>query len=226
MNSLNKLTEKNELITVIVTAWNEEKFIGRCIRSLLAQTFQKEKFKIIVVNDGSTDRTSYALELFKEDITIIQNGNNLGLPASINLAIKEVKSRYFVRVDADDYVSKYFLQFLFTFVSENEYMDAVACDYNLIDDKGSVLSRENCADEPIACGIIFCTDDIIDLGMYDESLLMHEERDLRIRFLKSYSIFRLELPLYRYRKHPGSMTNDKEAMESHLKKLHLKHNLS
>jgi len=217
--------EKNELITVIVAAWNEEKFIGRCIRSLLAQTFEKEKFKIIVVNDASTDLTSYALELFKEDITVIQNDHNIGLPASINKAIKDVKSRYFVRVDADDYVSKYFLQFLYMFVTENSYMDAVACDYNEINDKGYAISRRNCFESPIACGIIFCTDDIIDLGMYDESFLLHEERDLRIRFLKKHNIFRLELSLYRYRKHSGGMTNDDEAMEIHLKKLHLKHNL-
>ena len=215
----------NELITVIVTALNEEQFIGRCIRSLLAQTFQREKFKIIVVNDGSTDRTSYALELFKEDITLIQNDDNLGLPVSINKAIQQVKTPYFIRVDADDYVSKYFLLFLYLFISENPNMDAVACDYNIIDDEGSVISIQNCFKDPIACGIIFHTNDIKELGLYDETFLMHEESDLRIRFLKKYNINRLEIPLYRYRKHSGNMTNDSKAMEIHLNKLHLKHNL-
>lgn len=225
MSKDREITKSNELITVIITAWNEEQFIGRCIRSLLAQTFQREKFKIIVVNDGSTDRTSYALELFKEDITLIQNDKNLGLPASVNKAIQIVKTPYFVRVDADDYVSKYFLLFLYVFISENPNMDAVACDYNLIDDSGSVIETKDCFEDPIACGIIFSTNHIKELGMYDETFLLHEERDLRIRFLKKYSISRLEIPLYRYRKHAGSMTNDTEAMQTHLKKLHLKHNL-
>ena len=225
MSKDREIIKSNELITVIITAWNEEQFIGRCIRSLLAQTFQREKFKIIVVNDGSTDRTSYALELFKEDITLIQNDKNLGLPASVNKAIQIVKTPYFVRVDADDYVSKYFLLFLYVFISENPNMDAVACDYNLIDDSGSVIETKDCFEDPIACGIIFRTNDIKKLGMYDESFLMLEERDLRIRFLKKYNINRLQIPLYRYRKHSGSMTNDSKAMEIHLKKLHLKHNL-
>ncbi|MFL2507988.1 MAG: glycosyltransferase family 2 protein [Candidatus Pseudothioglobus sp.] len=225
MGENNGTKKTNELITVIVTALNEEQFIGRCIRSLLAQTFQRDKYKIIVVNDGSTDRTSYALELFQEDITVIQNEKNLGLPASVNKAIQQVKTPYFVRVDADDYVSKHFLLFLYVFISENPNMDAVACDYNIIDDEGLLISKQNCFDNPIACGIIFHTNHIRELGMYDEKFLMHEERDLRIRFLKKYNMNRLQIPLYRYRKHSGSMTNDKQAMEIHLKKLHLKHSL-
>ena len=104
-------------------------------------------------------------------------------------------------------------------------MDAVACDYNLIDDSGSVIETKDCFEDPIACGIIFNTNHIKQLGMYDETFLLQEERDLRIRFLKKFSISRLEVPLYRYRKHSGSMTNDTEAMQIHLKKLHLKHNL-
>ena len=224
--SENIATKKpNELITVIVTALNEEQYIGRCIRSLLAQTFQREKYKIIVVNDGSTDRTSYALELFQEDITVIQNENNLGLPASVNKAIQLVKTPYFIRVDADDFVSNHFLLFLYVFISENPDMDAVACDYHIIDDEGSAISTQNCLDNPIACGIIFHTNHIKELGMYDETFLMHEERDLRIRFLRKYNINRLQIPLYRYRKHSGNMTNDSKEMEIHLKKLHLKHNL-
>jgi glycosyltransferase involved in cell wall biosynthesis len=225
MSKDREIIKSNELITVIITAWNEEQFIGRCIRSLLDQTFDREKFKIIVVNDGSTDRTSYALELFEEDITVIQNDKNIGLPASVNKAIQIVKTPYFVRVDADDYVSKYFLLFLYVFISENPSMDAVACDYNLIDDSGSVIETKDCFEDPIACGIIFNTNHIKQLGMYDETFLLQEERDLRIRFLKKFSISRLEVPLYRYRKHSGSMTNDTEAMQIHLKKLHLKHNL-
>ena len=118
------------LITVIVPAHNEEKYIGRCLRSLVSQNFPKEKYKVIVINDGSTDKTSYAINLFKEDIEIYDNKKNLGLPKSLNKIIKKIKSPYFVRVDADDYVSNNFLLFLFEFISKNEQMDAIACDYN------------------------------------------------------------------------------------------------
>ena len=56
-------------ITVLVPIFNQEKYIGRCLRSLLSQNYNKNLYEIIVINDGSIDKTSYALHLFKEDIT-------------------------------------------------------------------------------------------------------------------------------------------------------------
>ena len=50
---------------------------------------------------------------------------------------------------------------------------------------------------------------LIKIGMYDETFLMNEEKDLRIRFEKKYKISRIDIPLYRYRKHEKNMTNDK-----------------
>ncbi len=219
------MIKPNPKVTVIVTAYNEELFIGRCMRSLLSQKFPWVDYEIIVVDDGSTDRTPYALELFREDVVLIRNETTLGLPASLNKAIKKVRSPYMVRVDADDYVSRNFLNFLFTFIQQNPYMHAVSCDYNLVNDEGDVIERKNCMDEPIACGIIFKTADIVDVGMYDENFRLHEERDLRIRFLQKFNIHRLELPLYRYRKHEGNSTNDSEAMAFHMDQLKSKHGI-
>ena len=219
------MIKPNPKVTVIVTAYNEELFIGRCMRSLLSQKFPWVDYEIVVVDDGSTDRTPYALELFREDVVLIRNESTLGLPASLNKAIKKVRSPYLVRVDADDYVSRNFLNFLFTFIQQNPYMHAVSCDYNLVNDEGDVIERKNCMDEPIACGIIFKTADILDVGMYDENFRLHEERDLRIRFLQKFNIHRLELPLYRYRKHEGNSTNDSEAMVFHMDLLKSKHGI-
>ena len=57
------------------------------------------------------------------------------------------------------------------------------------------------------------------INLYDETLLRHEEQDLRKRFLMDYKIFRAEIPLYRYRRHKDNITNDKEEMGYHLKML-------
>lgn len=214
---------KVPLVSVIVPVFNQEKYIGRCLRSLLAQTFPKNDFEIIVINDGSADKTGYALDLFKEDVIIINNEINLGLPASLNRGILAAKSQLIVRVDSDDYVGVNFINFLYNFIAQNEYMDAVACDYNLIDNNGLKISRESCLDNPIGCGIIFRLNQLIDIGLYDENFLRHEERELRIRFLKKYKIHRLELPLYRYRRHDRNITNDNDAMELHMYNLLAKH---
>ena len=60
-------------ITVIIPVFNREKYISRCLRSLLNQNLEKNFFEIIVINDGSTDKTKFVLDMYKEDITIINN---------------------------------------------------------------------------------------------------------------------------------------------------------
>ena len=210
-------------ISVLVPVHNQEKYIGRCLRSLLSQNYPRDAFQIIVIDDSSHDRTPYALELFQEEITLVRNDTKLGLPASLNRGIRATSAPYVVRVDSDDYVNAEFLSLLNLFLANNLYMDAVACDYLLVDDREEVIARKNCAEEPIGCGIMFRTEQLIDVGLYDESFLLHEERDLRIRFLQKYNIHRLELPLYRYRRHDNNATKNAEAMAHHLTNLIQKH---
>ena len=217
------ITQNKAVISVIIPAFNQDKYIGRCIRSVLSQQLPRDSYEIILVNDGSTDNTAYAMDVFQDELIIINNERNLGLPASLNKAISNIKTPYFVRVDADDYISSYFLPFLYAFIEGNEYMDAVSCDYNLVDNDGRVIERKNCMDDPIGCGIIFRTDQIIEIGAYDEDFLLHEERDLRIRFLEKYKIHRLEMALYRYRKHEENMTNNKSRFDHFMKNLRSKH---
>lgn len=217
------MTALDPRVSIIVAAYNQEKYIGRCLRSLLHQTFPQDSYEIIVVNDGSTDRTAFALELFHDAIHPITNERNLGLPASINKAILAARSPFIVRVDADDYVNTNFLNFLYFFLDQNPSVDAVACDYWLVNDSEEWLERVDCSKKPIACGIMFRKQHLINIGMYDEAFRCHEDRDLRIRFEKTYSIRRLELPLYRYRRHDDNLTNNSEAMEHHRLGLVRKH---
>ena len=211
------------LISVIVAAHNEERYIGRCLRSLLAQTFPRTKFDIIVVDDGSTDRTAAVLKTFGNDVKVLRNDENIGLPASLNRAISSTHSKFVVRVDADDFVNASFLEILHLFLTENPQMDAVACDYLLVDDREQVLARCDAMKEPIACGIMFRTEQLIDIGLYDESFLRHEDRDLRLRFLDRYLIHQVALPLYRYRRHGENITNDTAEMYRHEQRLREKH---
>ena len=216
---------KNPKVTVIVAAYNEEKYIGRCIRSLLDQSFSRDDYEIIVINDGSTDKTRYALSLFDRAIKVIHNKKNLGLPSSLNIAIDKSKADYIVRVDADDFVNKNFLNFLYQFIEFNDYYDSIACDYFIVDDEEEIIDRKDCLKNPIACGILFKKTDLIEIGLYDEDFFVNEEVELRHRYLEKYKIGRLELPLYRYRKHKNNMTNNKDQLKEYDKKFKKKHNL-
>ena len=211
------------LVSVIVPVFNQERFLGRCLRSLGAQDFPDGDYEVVVVDDGSNDGTGHVLDLFRGEVRVLRNEVNSGLPTALNRGIRSSSSLFTVRVDSDDYVNAEFIRVLYTFLAQNRYMDAVACDYFLVDDDETILERRNCEEHPIACGIMFRTDQLIDIGLYDEEFLLHEERDLRRRFMEKHSIHRIEAPLYRYRRHSGNITNDTEAMAHHYAMLAKKH---
>ena len=212
-------------ISVIITAYNVEKYIGRAIRSALDQSIPRDDYEIIVINDCSADRTRFALEVFEDDIKLINNEKRLGLPASLNKGIKRAKGRFVVRLDGDDYIHKDFLKVLDLHLSLNDDIDAIACDYLLVDNDEQILGKMNCMEVPIACGILFRVDQLIDIGLYDENFVVQEDVDLRIRFLKKYSIERVQIPLYRYRRHDNNITNDKDTMHKYNRMLKEKHTL-
>jgi len=214
-------------VSVIVAAYNQERFIGRCLRSLLHQSMPHSDYEIIVVDDGSTDRTAYALELFCDPsdsvVRVIRCEKNGGLPAAINKGMHDAKAPFVVRVDSDDFVNSNFLNILYYYLDSNEYADAVACDYLLLDDVEHVLKRGNSKEVPIACGILFRKQKLFDIGLYDEDFRYHEERELRVRFEQKYTIHHLELPLYRYRRHDNNITNHHDEMEKYREQLIVKH---
>ena len=211
-------------VSVIIPVFNQEQYIGRCIRSLLKQTFPEEDYELIVINDGCTDNSLSAITPFMGDVRYHVNEKQLGLPASLNIGIKKARGQFIVRVDADDFVHWDFLKILSMHLQLNHDIDAIACDYQLVNNQQDILGQINCLEKPIGCGIMFKMDHLIEVGLYDEDFLVREEEDLRIRFLKKYDISRVQLPLYRYRQHENNITNNVEHMDTFQKILDHKHN--
>lgn len=100
-------------ISVIVTYYNSEDYIERCLISLKKQRFQD--FELILVNDGSTDQSKpLATQILKDwDIPIkaIDLPENTGHAHARNMGLKEVESPYFIFIDSDDYLASYALSF-------------------------------------------------------------------------------------------------------------------
>jgi len=211
------------MLSVIISAYNYDRYIERCVRSVLDQSLRRNQYEIIVVNDGSTDKTKDILENYKEDVRIYHFEKNQGISAARNFGIKKAKGQFVVFVDADDYIQHDMLLIQKTFLSENNSLDAVSVDYYLVDERGNHIQHVNAEEKPIACGIMFRKDFLYDVGLYDESFKAREEEDLRIRFLKKYKIYNIILPLYRYRMHDNNLTKDKQKMDEHLTKLIDKH---
>lgn len=210
-------------VTVIIPSYNHELYIGRCIRSLLKQTLPESDFEIILVNDGSVDSTKEVISSFLKDIVYVENKTNLGLSASLNIGIKKARGQFIIRVDADDYVHWDYLKILSMHLHLNSDINAVCCDYLLVDNDQKLISQMNSLDHPIGCGIMFRIKDLIKIGLYDESFQAREEEDLRIRFLEKYNITRVQLPLYRYRKHESNLSLDQSKQDLYAKKLEKKY---
>ena len=117
---------KNKLISIIVPVCNTEKFVAKCLDSILNQTYKN--IEIIAVNDGSTDGSVAILEEYcKKDprIKIITHKKNRGLFRARISGMKVAKGDYFGFVDSDDYISPdYYRRLLW--VAENNKCDAVA----------------------------------------------------------------------------------------------------
>ena len=214
----------NIKISVLVPVYNQEKYIGRCLRSLLDQNLSSKEYEIIIINDGSDDKSSYALNLFKgNNIKLINNKKNKGLPYSLNKGIKESSGDYIVRVDSDDYVNTNYLSILKLYLDLNDSCDAVSCNYLLVDENENVLRCVDFLKEPIGCAIMFKKKHLVKIGLYDTNLKINEEKDLLIRFKNNYNLESIKFPLYRYRKHIDNMTNDIDEVKYFDKKLKQKH---
>ena len=94
----------NHKISIIVPAYNVEKYIEQCVRSLMNQTYKN--LEIIVINDGSKDSTGKIVErLAKEDERIIFiNQENKGVAETRNVALQKVSSDFVMFVDSDDWL--------------------------------------------------------------------------------------------------------------------------
>lgn len=105
------------MVSIIITAYNAERFIGACIRAALAQTYPE--FEVIVVDDGSTDRTAQICRGVADPRFRCLTGGRLGRPRALNAGIAEARGVYIAIDDADDLCLPHRLQYSMDFLRDN-----------------------------------------------------------------------------------------------------------
>lgn len=109
---------ENVLLSIIVPVYNAEKYIARCINSILCQKFSD--FELILINDGSVDGTYDILEQYRsEPKCVIFHQENGGVSSARNLGIQNARGKFISFVDADDYVADNYFDILVPLMSEN-----------------------------------------------------------------------------------------------------------
>ena len=130
------------MVTIVIPCYNVAKYIKRCIDSLVGQSFQK--FKVILVDDKSTDDTyQYLLQLQATsglDIMVLQNSCNSGPAVSRNKGILEADTKYITFCDSDDWYEPDFLKTMVSLLEDNA-ADMAFCGYKVVDEHGNSQSR-------------------------------------------------------------------------------------
>lgn len=212
-------------ISIIVPAFNAEKYLARCLDSLLEQDMPLDDYEIIVVNDGSTDKTANVLDTYSRKFaTNIRSffTENRGVSEARNLGLLQSVGKYFVFVDADDWIKSNTLTLLYNKM-EIECLDLLVTDYRYWNADGEIpkelkyLSKCEQGLEPCA-GYVFmqkCLPPVVWGIVYRSAYwkefnfrflsIRHEDEELvpRVFYLAKRVGF-LPLEYYNYYKNPDS----------------------
>lgn len=118
----------NELISIIVPVYNVEKYLHKCVESILNQTYFY--IELILVDDGSTDTSPMICDYFKkvdERVRVIHKDNG-GLSDARNRGIVEAKGKYLMFVDSDDYINNKMVEYLYQYATKYD-ADMTLCDF-------------------------------------------------------------------------------------------------
>lgn len=127
-----------EKISIIVAVYNVEKYLPRCINSILNQTYTN--LEIILVDDGSTDGTGKICDEFKkkDERIVVIHQNNRGVSAARNEGLKHATAKLIGFVDSDDYIESNMYEMMSKALDENDAQIAI-CGYNHVNFEGRII---------------------------------------------------------------------------------------
>lgn len=133
----------NKKISVIVAVYNTEKYLDRCIESLLNQTYKN--IELVIVEDCSTDSSRKLLKKYKgnKNIKVFYNRENRGLSYSRNYGLKKSTGDFIGYIDSDDYVEPDYYEKLMSSIKDNK-SDIAICDIKLVDEQTNKIQRCKC----------------------------------------------------------------------------------
>ena len=134
----------NKKVSVLIPVYNCEKYIERCIKSILNQNY--DNIEIVIINDGSTDNTQEIIDKlkFKNSNIVSVNRENKGICETRNELLNIATGEYVMFVDADDWIDEGFIK---TYVDNAEGYDVVVGGFRRPDQNGKTLFEVKLQDE-------------------------------------------------------------------------------
>ncbi len=213
-------------ISVIVPVFNGEKTIKETIDSILNQTFKD--IELIIINDGSNDKTLEILENILDSRIKIFSYNNAGLSASRNRGISQAKREYISFIDADDLWTSDKLELQWRALQENPQAAVAYSWTDYIDESSKFLKsgrRITVNGNAFSQLLIF---NFLENGSnplirqtaiekvdgFDESLPAAEDKDMWLRLAANYEFVCIEKPQILYRTSTTSMSTNLKRQET------------
>jgi glycosyltransferase involved in cell wall biosynthesis len=199
-------------LTVVIPVYNGMPFLPETVKSVLNQTFQD--FKLIIINDGSTDQSADFLDSLTDSRIEIKHQKNKGLCNSLNQVIAEADTELIARLDQDDVAlpSRFYEQL--TFLDSHPDYDCVLSNISRISENGkefgfyTISCQEEISDydSSIYGCIVHSTiclkkDTFIALGGYRQSVYPVDDYDLLLRLEETAKVAVINKPLVKYRIH-------------------------
>jgi glycosyltransferase involved in cell wall biosynthesis len=202
-------------VSVIIPTYNSAALVPGAAKSVLSQTLQD--FELIIVDDGSTDKTKDVIAPLLVDPRIhYLYQENKGLPGARNAGAIASSGRYLAFLDADDFLAEDALEVL---VKRFDASGAAWANVSYLRLEGSTRTLSKAEWPPGDAFLAILEDDFItrcpffrrseffDLGMYDEKMRMREDWDINIRLIASGKPrICIEEPLYFYTQTEGRIT--------------------
>jgi glycosyltransferase involved in cell wall biosynthesis len=208
-------------VTVIIPSYNREKYICETIDSALSQTY--ENIEIVVVDDGSTDRSREILEGYGNRILLLEHEgrSNRGQASAINLAMRSARGKYVAILDSDDIWTVDKIEKQVDYLERHPEIGIVYGNGYAIDENGKILyklippgHRED--SDPsrmlLECHFNIPSNALVrrtafdQAGEFDETLRSSQDHDMAIRLLEVTKAAFLDEPVWYYRRHPDTQS--------------------
>lgn len=211
-------------VSVIIPTYRRSHLVGQAIESVLAQSYTD--YEVIVVNDGSTDKTAEVLARFGNKISVVHQRNK-GLSAARNAGIRIAQGRYIAFLDDDDLWLPHKLEKQIACLEAHPKIGLVYSDMFCFNENGmlpNTWAKANPGPQvpllwtlfvrnfiPVPTVVIRreCLDAV---GLFDETLTSCEDYDMWLRIIPKWQVHSINEPLAHYRQSPDSMQNNEERM--------------
>ena len=126
------------MISILLPTYNDEKYIEETISSILKSSFKE--FELLIINDGSSDRTLEIINLFDDKRIRVISQKNKGLIKSLNLGLMKAKFDLIARIDGDDIMHENRLQIQYNLINKFNY-DIVGSNAIIINENSDPIGE-------------------------------------------------------------------------------------